>query len=127
LLAKHFIVTVVISLLKNVPVLAKANNNLTNLNQMEIAEKIYVKTESDLPKEPGTYAVCLKGSGVICGMPFDMYGGGNMSVMANWLLSVDWYYNPINENSKADDELSDPFPDTEADGIEFCGKCGKMK
>ncbi len=31
----------------------------------------------------------------------------------------------MEEYSRSDNH--DPYPDTEADGIVFCGKCGKMK
>ena len=86
---------------------------------MELAIKVFVRSEADLPKEPGYYAVCLKESGNICGMPFDLNGSGKMSIAENWLLSVQWYYLPQQNH--------DQYPDNEADGLVFCGKCGKLK
>lgn len=58
---------------------------------------VFIKSEEDLPKKVGAYLVLLKnGSGRLLHFPFDGDVGYNISKY-DWLDTVDWYLQPIDE------------------------------
>jgi hypothetical protein len=88
----------------------------------QMFKQVFIKSKDDLPKENGEYFVCENKNNTTDPnrgykeLTVAIYFGDNSF---HWLLCVDWYLLPVNS--------SEQYPDTEADGYVFCGKCGKMK
>jgi hypothetical protein len=66
----------------------------------ELFEKIYIKTESDLPKEDGFYFCWLKGDkddGTIHYREFTFYNTDDWHNEDMWLKDIDWYLRPVEQ------------------------------
>jgi hypothetical protein len=72
-------------------------------------EKIFIKSESDLPAEGEYFCMLKNGTPAQCSF--------ELIVVEWWMENVDWYFM----------EIIDRDDDIEADGYVFCGKCGAMK
>jgi hypothetical protein len=84
----------------------------------EYYKKIEIHSDSDMPKESGMYE-CLFSDNTLGRATFDITDQFASTGVIWWINKVKWYLRPY--------QMPEKYPDTEADGIVFCGKCGKMK
>jgi len=57
----------------------------------ELFEKVYIRSEEDLPKEDGMYFINIKGKGIginVCRFEVKLD-------IQNWMSNIDWYLRPL--------------------------------
>jgi hypothetical protein len=75
--------------------------------------KVDIKSKADYPKG-GDYFCCRNGLLTVQHLLSDPPN-------ESYMREIRWYLQPLPE------QIEDKYPDTEADGYVFCGKCGAMK
>lgn len=72
----------------------------------KLFKQVFIKSESDLPKEEGEYIVHYKKMGGI----ESNYDPNNEKHKLNWIANIDWYLQPLPESPEAE-EINEPIND----------------
>ena len=70
----------------------------------ETYEKVFIKTEADLPKENGKYICMIRNINHPALLQYDIQSKGEYGYSKQWLELVDWYLKPAEPVSDADIE-----------------------
>ena len=71
----------------------------------ELYEKVFIKTEADLPKENGKYICMIKNINHPALLQYDIQSKGKYGYSKQWLELVDWYLKPTEPVSDEDIEI----------------------
>ena len=68
-------------------------------------EKVFIKTEADLPKENGTYIICST-DGRLYEKEFKI---NSPAFKKSWEQWIDWYFRPVELSFPTEDEINIKF------------------
>ena len=74
-------------------------------------EKVFIKTEADLPKENGTYIICST-DGRLYEKEFKI---NSPAFKKSWEQWIDWYFRPVELSFPTEDEIKEIANDEQFD------------